>query len=205
MDKQWHAKGLKPLIEPIKDVEWVHVLFLHPREAPYNKSQTEFHYAPTLLEKTTLLALRTLQIEYTRFLLMTKASDMYTFDQLDKLRDAFRELDCYTQNWILQLLVGSPKAPKAQKLRGSILVRGNDSKNIKKLKNENEEVKNYITEVRNWWYKYEAGEQQFDLFPHEISNIHPVHGCHFPCRDRWQRKTLLVITVETFSNMLISD
>ena len=84
------------------------------------------------------MALRTLQIEYTRFLLMKKALDMYTFDQLDKVRDAFRQLDGYTQNWILQLLVSSPKAPKTPKLRCSILVKGNDAKQIKKIKNENE-------------------------------------------------------------------
>ena len=31
LDADWQTKGLKPLIEPIHDVEWVHILFLHPR------------------------------------------------------------------------------------------------------------------------------------------------------------------------------
>ena len=39
LNNDWKEKGVRPMIEPIKVVEWVHVLFLHPRETPYNKWQ----------------------------------------------------------------------------------------------------------------------------------------------------------------------
>ena len=77
--------NVQPLIEPLPDAEWIHVLFHHPRHDDFNNWRKHFMHAPTLYERSKLLALRRLQKEYTDLLIMKRKNDLETLEQFDRV------------------------------------------------------------------------------------------------------------------------
>ena len=122
LNPDWYEKQQSPMIKPMRDVEWVHLLFNHPRHERYNTWKTKFMYAPTICESHIAIALRKVQIYYVQFLLMlkNKKTKNEMKELMHKLREQFGRLNDYVQNWVIQLLVGHPDAPRVPCMRGSV-------------------------------------------------------------------------------------
>ena len=177
INPNWSEKNEQPKLTPIKDVEWVHLLFNHPRETQYNDWQIKYLPAPTITERNILIALRNLQLDYVHFITMKKADRAAVQAQAMRVRMQFARLDKYTQNWIIQLLVGHQDGPKMPRMNSRIYIPVDKYLQIEKTwlatlpRN-----KEYVTEVNQYWKVADDDNyQNIDSFPHEVfRDTHPL-------------------------------
>ena len=171
LNPDWYEKQEAPMIKPMPDVECVHLLFNHPRHERYNNWKTKYMYAPTIRETHIAIALRKLQKYYVQFLLMLK--NKQTKNDMKKLmhhlREQFSRLNDYVQNWVIQVLVGHPDAPRVPCMRGSVYAPGKkNTKWIKKFKKENKNMQHLTTISKYWIQADESDFKSIECFPHEV-------------------------------------
>ena len=104
----WKHYDETPMIDPLEDCEFLHLLFNHPREDQYNTWRFQWIAAPRIYSVHILIALHKLQLAYTAYATKPKGTPTCRQYKTD-MRLAWRELPDAVQQWVLQILAPKPK------------------------------------------------------------------------------------------------